>query len=30
LEFVNTMPVQRQRASLAQRGTAPVERGLER
>jgi hypothetical protein len=31
LEFVNTMPVlQRQRAILAQRDTAPVERGLER
>jgi len=30
LEFVNSMPVQRERAILAQRGTAPRERGLER
>ena len=30
LEFVNTMPVQRERAILAQRSRAPVERGLER
>jgi len=30
LEFVNTMPVQRHRVILDQRGTAPVERGLER
>jgi hypothetical protein len=30
LEFVNTMPVERERAILAQRSTAPLERGLER
>jgi hypothetical protein len=30
LEFVNTMPVRRERAYLAQRGKAPLERGLER
>jgi hypothetical protein len=30
LEFVNTMPVERERAILAQRSRAPVERGLER
>ncbi len=30
LEFVNTMPVERERALLTQRGAAPLERGLER
>src|SRR6267378_3060183 len=30
LEFVDTMPVERERAILAQRSRAPVERGLER
>jgi hypothetical protein len=30
LEFVNTMPVERERAILAQGSKAPVERGLER
>ncbi len=30
LEFVNSMPVQRERAILAQSSRAPVERGLER
>ena len=30
LEFVNTMPMERGRAILAQRSRAPVERGLER
>jgi hypothetical protein len=30
VEFVNTMPVERELAILAQRSRAPVERGLER
>jgi hypothetical protein len=30
LEFVNTMPLERERAILAQGSRAPVERGLER
>jgi len=30
LQFVNTMPLEREPAILAQRGTAPRERGLER
>jgi len=30
LEFVNTMPIERERAILAQRSRAPLERGLER
>jgi hypothetical protein len=30
LEFVNTMPVGREASILAQRGKAPIERGLER
>jgi hypothetical protein len=30
LEFVNSMPVERERTILAQRSWAPVERGLER
>ena len=30
LEFLNTMPVERERATLTQRSRAPVERGLER